>query len=349
MNAPDAAARFGSGRAVPRIEDRALLAGRGRFTDNVAVPGQTVIAFLRSPYAHARIVGDRRRRRRARCRACSRVFTGAELGGGRRQADADDARLQARRRPQRRRRPPRRALAHEFARYVGEAVVAVVAETREAARDALEAIVRRLRGAAGGDRRRAPRPPPGAPARHRRRARQHRRRDAPRRRRPRPRRRSPAPRMRVALDLVNQRARAGRRWSRAASSPRSTRRAAGSTVRISNQMPTAVRGGARRRAARPRADAGARPRRRRRRRLRHEDRRVSGRHRRRLRGARARSGRCAGRPSAARSSCRRRTAATSPAAPSSRSTPTAGCWRCACARSPTSAPTRRRRASRSSC
>ena len=37
------------------------------------------------------------------------------------------------------------------------------------------------------------------------------------------------------------------------------------------------------------------------------------------------------------------------ATPSSRSTATARRWRCACARSPTSAPTRRRRASRSSC
>jgi carbon-monoxide dehydrogenase large subunit len=36
--------------------------------------------------------------------------------------------------------PPRRALAHEFVRYVGEPVAAVVAETRHAARDALEAI-----------------------------------------------------------------------------------------------------------------------------------------------------------------------------------------------------------------
>ena len=37
--------------------------------------------------------------------------------------------------------PPRRALAHEFARYVGEPVAMVVAESREAARDAAEAIV----------------------------------------------------------------------------------------------------------------------------------------------------------------------------------------------------------------
>ena len=37
--------------------------------------------------------------------------------------------------------PPRRALAHERVRYVGEPVVAVVAETREAARDAVDSVV----------------------------------------------------------------------------------------------------------------------------------------------------------------------------------------------------------------
>ncbi|MDQ6640532.1 MAG: xanthine dehydrogenase family protein molybdopterin-binding subunit, partial [Pseudomonadota bacterium] len=37
--------------------------------------------------------------------------------------------------------PPRRALAHEFVRYVGEPVVAVVAESGEAARDAIDSVV----------------------------------------------------------------------------------------------------------------------------------------------------------------------------------------------------------------
>ena len=43
----DATARFGSGRAVHRVEDGALLAGRGRFVDNVAEPDQTIVAFQR--------------------------------------------------------------------------------------------------------------------------------------------------------------------------------------------------------------------------------------------------------------------------------------------------------------
>src|SRR4029077_16210842 len=51
-----AAGRFGSGREVRRIEDRALLAGEGRFTDDISLPGQLHLCFLRSPHAHSRIV-----------------------------------------------------------------------------------------------------------------------------------------------------------------------------------------------------------------------------------------------------------------------------------------------------
>ena len=41
------AGRFGSGHAVQRIEDRALLAGQGRFTDDVVAEGEVNVAFLR--------------------------------------------------------------------------------------------------------------------------------------------------------------------------------------------------------------------------------------------------------------------------------------------------------------
>ena len=56
MNAPVDALRFGSGHTVRRIEDPALVAGRGQFTDDLTRPGQTHLVFLRSPYAHARIL-----------------------------------------------------------------------------------------------------------------------------------------------------------------------------------------------------------------------------------------------------------------------------------------------------
>jgi CO/xanthine dehydrogenase Mo-binding subunit len=53
--ATDAPVSNGLGRSVQRIEDDALLRGRGRFVDDVALPGMLHAAFLRSPYAHGRL------------------------------------------------------------------------------------------------------------------------------------------------------------------------------------------------------------------------------------------------------------------------------------------------------
>ena len=44
------------GTSVRRREDARLLTGRGRFFDDLALPGLLAAAFLRSPHAHARIV-----------------------------------------------------------------------------------------------------------------------------------------------------------------------------------------------------------------------------------------------------------------------------------------------------
>ena len=138
MNADDAATRFGSGRAVPRIEDAELLAGRGRFVDNLVVAGQATVAFQRSPYAHAHIVAIDAAAARSMPGVLA-VYTGADLvaagvkampgNAGFKRSDGIAA------------GPERLALAHEMARFVGEPVVAVVAESREAARDAVDTIV----------------------------------------------------------------------------------------------------------------------------------------------------------------------------------------------------------------
>ncbi|MDW5443419.1 xanthine dehydrogenase family protein molybdopterin-binding subunit [Polaromonas sp. SM01] len=132
------AARFGSGQAVRRLEDDALLAGAGRFTDDVNLPGQTHLFFVRSPYPHARIVALDSAAARA-MPGVLQVLTGAELVAagvlpipgsiGFKRADGSPSAS-----------PPRHVLAHERVRFVGEAVAAVVAETGQQARDAAEAI-----------------------------------------------------------------------------------------------------------------------------------------------------------------------------------------------------------------
>ena len=139
MTTTTEAGRFGSGRAVQRVEDAALLAGQGQFADNVPMPGQTFIAFLRSPYAHARITAIDSAAATGMPGVLA-VYTGESLqragimpmGGPAGFVRPDGSPAAS---------APRCALAVDVVRFVGEAVVAVVAESRNAARDATEAVL----------------------------------------------------------------------------------------------------------------------------------------------------------------------------------------------------------------
>ena len=132
------AQKFGSGQAVARVEDDLLLKGAGRFADDVTLPGQASICFLRSPYPHARIVSIDAEAARA-MPGVLRVLTGEDvrqqglkpmpLVADFKRADGQPAIT-----------PPRHVLPLERVRFVGECVAAVVAETLAQARDAAEAI-----------------------------------------------------------------------------------------------------------------------------------------------------------------------------------------------------------------
>ena len=43
------------GARIPRLEDGPLLVGKGRFIDDIALPGVWHAAFVRSPHAHAAV------------------------------------------------------------------------------------------------------------------------------------------------------------------------------------------------------------------------------------------------------------------------------------------------------
>jgi 2-furoyl-CoA dehydrogenase large subunit len=118
------------GRALPRIEDEALLRGEGRFLDDLdPVPNAKHAAVLRSQLAHARIS------RLDISRALELPGVVGALTG------ADVARL-SRPFPAGVETPafPYRAAAHERTRYVGEPLAVVVASDRYVAEDALELI-----------------------------------------------------------------------------------------------------------------------------------------------------------------------------------------------------------------
>src|ERR671919_321047 len=121
------------GRSVPRPNARRLLHGRGQFVDDIVLPRMAHVAFLRSPFAHARIEAID-----SEAAACSpgviRVATGAEIARICKPWVGVLAHLQGIK------SAPQYPLALERACWQGEAVAAVVASTRRAAEDALEKL-----------------------------------------------------------------------------------------------------------------------------------------------------------------------------------------------------------------
>jgi carbon-monoxide dehydrogenase large subunit len=131
-------AKYGIGQAITRREDQRLLLGTGQYVDDVAVPGEVFVAFARSPHAHARIVSIDTGEARSMPGVLA-VYTGADLTAdgigpipvnpGLKRADGKPMSG-----------PPNHALAIGEAMYVGEAVAAVVAQTRIQAEDAAEKV-----------------------------------------------------------------------------------------------------------------------------------------------------------------------------------------------------------------
>src|SRR5258705_12654642 len=120
------------GSRVLRVEDRALLRGKGRFVDDIQLGDLLHAAFFRSPFAHAKV----KRLDLAKARGLSgvrAVFAYADLRpyltsdrialalpSGAIRFDVDPV-----------------VLAHDELTYVGEPIVLVVAESRAIAEDAV--------------------------------------------------------------------------------------------------------------------------------------------------------------------------------------------------------------------
>jgi aerobic carbon-monoxide dehydrogenase large subunit len=115
------------GDRMLRKEDPRLVRGRGRYIDDVVLPGMVHAAIVRSPHAHARI-GGIDAERALKVAGVVGVVTFADLGGAARELPVI---------------PPHPALraknfhllADDRVRFVGEAVAVVLAESRHAAED----------------------------------------------------------------------------------------------------------------------------------------------------------------------------------------------------------------------
>jgi carbon-monoxide dehydrogenase large subunit len=120
------------GRPLRRREDHKFLTGKGRYVDDIKLPGTLHLAILRSVHAHAVITGIDVSSARA-APGVRLVLPGADFSGkiGSIKPNWVIPGTVV---------PDRPVMAVDRVRFVGECVALVVAETREAAHDALELI-----------------------------------------------------------------------------------------------------------------------------------------------------------------------------------------------------------------
>src|SRR5512138_1936699 len=111
------------GQSVARTDNAGKVTGEARYTADVLLPGTLWAKTLRSPYSHARIIRiDTSRAERAE--GVRAILTGNDVRGilyGRRYRDIS-------------------ILAQDRARFMGERVAAVAADTLEQAEQALDLI-----------------------------------------------------------------------------------------------------------------------------------------------------------------------------------------------------------------
>src|SRR6185437_4886014 len=131
-----ATTKFGIGQPVTRTEDPKLVTGRGRYTDDLNVPGQAYAAMVRSRVPHG-VIRDIDTATARAMPGVLAVLTGKDLAGygglkcplSLKSRDGSPIRYR-----------PRPALPTDKVRFVGDPFACVVAETADQAKDAAEAI-----------------------------------------------------------------------------------------------------------------------------------------------------------------------------------------------------------------
>src|SRR6201998_704698 len=129
----------GIGASVVRKEDKRFITGKGRYVDDIKLVGMTFAHFIRSPHAHAS-VKNIDSSAAMQMPGVVGVLTGQQIvddkvgnlicGWAITSKDGSPMKMGA-----------WPAMAPETVRFVGQAVAVVIAETKNQARDAAEAVV----------------------------------------------------------------------------------------------------------------------------------------------------------------------------------------------------------------
>src|SRR2546430_16913012 len=121
------------GTSIKRREDPRFITGKGTYVDDVRVPGTTDAAFVRSPHAHARIARISLEPAKS-LKSVVAAYTGKDLvSGGMKPIPTGwlipNMKI-----------PAHYPLAVDRARYMGDAVAVVIAESPYVARDAADLV-----------------------------------------------------------------------------------------------------------------------------------------------------------------------------------------------------------------
>jgi carbon-monoxide dehydrogenase large subunit len=127
------------GKSVTRLEDQRFLTGQGRYADNTAPAGALAVLFVRSPHAHARILGIDKANAMA-VPGVTAILTAEDTAADQlghlpcisEIKDADGNRHIE---------PPHLPMPVGKVRHVGDIVAMIAAETLDQARDAAEALL----------------------------------------------------------------------------------------------------------------------------------------------------------------------------------------------------------------
>jgi carbon-monoxide dehydrogenase large subunit len=126
------------GQPIPRREDRRFLTGRGRYADNTAPTDALAVLFVRSPHAHARLIGIDKKAALA-SPGVTAIYTADDLladkvGHLPAISEIKDGA------GNRHREPLHLPMPTGKVRHVGDVVAMVVAKTLDQARDAAELL-----------------------------------------------------------------------------------------------------------------------------------------------------------------------------------------------------------------
>jgi carbon-monoxide dehydrogenase large subunit len=126
------------GKSVKRVEDVRFLTGKGRYTDDIKLPGMTHAYIIRSPYAHAKINSIDTSAAEA-MEGVVAVFTGKDIADSGVNGVPTGWQVNFKN-GDTMKEPPHPLLVADVVKHVGDNVAMVIAESKEIAKDAAELV-----------------------------------------------------------------------------------------------------------------------------------------------------------------------------------------------------------------